>query len=518
MAWTFKRSRERTSEADRQAAFSYEFDYSLAQMETDIKAILNVLRVPDGRFQRSRCFTRVVMVFDELDKLENPVEQLNNVITHFKNFFTLSDALFVFITDQEFYEHLSLEGMKAQKLRQYSTEHTFFTNRIYLRKPEFEHFYGAVYGSCEKRALIDTVAKPSGKVQAPDSQLLDYLLKDTPDLLPQLRTAPLATITQLMLSLNRFPEAEQQSIEEWFRAAGGAGDPLSLATLWAGVVGTPREPQFRDGFIAGGGWHHTESVALLYYHRTRFSHDDIPVIEKHYLQLKSPSLKRYESVDLAPFGLTDIARALCFQSRNHYFDLFYLIHDYVGSYQGGVPILHINEARFAREQRLWSRYQQMVEAAFRYRREDHPSREYWNAQLMETLYAVFDSRLTSDQVKAGSLGVFLVDILLKLERHGIIAASRRWRKHPTEKKMSSRYRRCGASRGCSEAGRQRGLFTQHSAAHRFQAQEVPPPLDERSSSGPTEEWLHRHDLAGEAREITRAKKLYGLARYHSRTE
>ena len=47
--------------------------------------------------------------------------------------------------------------------------------------------------------------------------------------------------------------------------------------------------------------------------------------------------------DLAPFSLTDVARALCFQSRNHYFDLFYLIHDYVGSYQGGVPILHLNE-------------------------------------------------------------------------------------------------------------------------------------------------------------------------------
>ena len=43
-------------------------------------------------------------------------------------------------------------------------------------------------------------------------------------------------------------------------------------------------------------------------------------------------------------------------------------------------------------------------------------------------------------------------------------------------------------------------------------------LDKRgwSSSGPTEVWLHGHDLGGKAREITRAKKLYGLARYHSR--
>ena len=39
-----------------------------------------------------------------------------------------------------------------------------------------------------------------------------------------------------------------------------------------------------------------------------------------------------------------------------------------------------------------------------------------------------------------------------------------------------------------------------------------------SSSGPTEVWLHGHDLGGKAREITRAKKLYVLARYHSRTE
>ena len=103
------------------------------------------------------------MVFDELDKLENPVEQLNNVITHFKNFFTLSDAVFVFITDHQFFRAsvLGRDTAKAQKLRQYSTEHTFFTNRIYLRKPEFEHFYETVYRCCETGMLIESTVAPN---------------------------------------------------------------------------------------------------------------------------------------------------------------------------------------------------------------------------------------------------------------------------------------------------------------------------------------------------------------------
>jgi hypothetical protein len=78
---TAKRSREQTRDSDRQAQFSYEFDYSLSQMETDLKAILNVLRVsPDDLFDRRRCFTRVVMVFDELDKLEDPVAAPESIV------------------------------------------------------------------------------------------------------------------------------------------------------------------------------------------------------------------------------------------------------------------------------------------------------------------------------------------------------------------------------------------------------------------------------------------------------
>jgi hypothetical protein len=56
------------------------------------------------------------------------------------------------------------------------------------------------------------------------------------------------------------------------------------------------------------------------------------------------------------------------------------------------------------------------------------------------------------------------------------------------------------------------LFINTLRQHRFQARELASTLDERSwsSSGPTEVWLHGHDLGGKAREITRAKKLYGF--------
>jgi hypothetical protein len=177
--------------------------------------------------------------------------------------------------------------------------------------------------------LKSTVAPSAGKALPADAGLVDYLLHREPGMLDQLGEAPLATLTYLMLNLPRFKRDEQASIQRMFREAGGHSDPFSLATLWAGLVGNEPEDQCRTEFAIAGGWNHIESVSLLYYHRARFSEADQKQIAGHYVRLKSPPLTRYLSVDGMPFTLTDIARALCFQSRNHYFDLFYLIHDYV---------------------------------------------------------------------------------------------------------------------------------------------------------------------------------------------
>ena len=98
----------------------------------------------------------------------------------------------------------------------------------------------------------------------------------------------------------------------------------------------------------------------------------------------------------------------------------------------------------------------------------------------------------------------LVAIVLKLEA---IEDARRHQYgggKPRKEIVQPNSRRCGASRGCSEAGAAtRGLFINTLRTHRFQARKLASTLDEPgwSSSGPTEVWLHGHDLGGKAREI-----------------
>jgi len=402
LAWTltFKRSWESSSDRARQAQLSYESDYSLAQMENDLEKIVNAFHTDEGAsFDRNRCFTRTVIVFDELDKLEDPVAQLNGVITHFKNFFTLSDALFVFITDHDFYEHLRLEGAKAQLERHYSPEHTFFTQKIYLRKPDFSHFREAVYGFCEPKGLQERVKSP----ELFDADLTDYLFQQKPEVLQPWDALGAETLAHLYISRQRYKK-DEKLIEYAFRQGRAWTDPMALARVWASQVAVfgndgPEVKETIKAFQQAKGWTNNRAVAFLYHRKPRFGSKDQLRIDQAYENLNYPPLKEYSSVDHVPFTLSDLARALCFQTRNHYFDLYYLIYDYVGSYADSAPVLDIEGERFTHEQRLWSRYQQLIDAAFSYRSEKHPSREYFNALLMESLFGVFDSRATRGSVK-----------------------------------------------------------------------------------------------------------------------
>jgi hypothetical protein len=115
-------------------------------------------------------------------------------------------------------------------------------------------------------------------------------------------------------------------------------------------------------------------------------------------QLSGNVLAEYEGVDGTDFTLSDLARALCFQTRNHYFDLYSAVYDYVASYEDGAPVVDLEGSRYTHEPRLWSRYQQLVEIAFDSAKENHPSREYFNGLLMESLYGAFDKGRTGESV------------------------------------------------------------------------------------------------------------------------
>lgn len=77
---------------------------------------------------------KVVFVLDELDKLNKPTEKIYEIIESLKNLFTLSCAIFIFITDDAFYD--DFEKKKIDK--PYSKQYTLFTDIIFLSSMDYE--------------------------------------------------------------------------------------------------------------------------------------------------------------------------------------------------------------------------------------------------------------------------------------------------------------------------------------------------------------------------------------------
>ncbi len=400
-----KWSRSSGSDRNRQAQFSYENDYSLERMQSDFESLLQALYPPNAtNFNPYQCFTRSVIVFDELDKLDNADKQLDDVITYFKNFFTLSNSMFVFLTDHKFYEHLTRETIRAQQARHYSPQHTFFTEKIYLRKPEFSRFREAFYGFANVDWLIKRVASlPS------DPSLIDFVFSPgTSDL--YISSLPLPSLTYLYIHRYEYEQSTREAIEAEFQRKEGRRDPLALAQIWASQAASDADTnemkQTEADFRRMHGWSNMEAAALLCYCKDDFLPEEQEAIANWYKEAGEPPLTFYESVKGVPFSLGDLAQALCFQTRNHYFDLYQFVYDYVSDYADDSPIILMEDKRFAQETRLASRYQRLIEIAFNGFKETHPSREYFNSLLMESLYAVFDKRASARRAK-------VTDVLLR---------------------------------------------------------------------------------------------------------
>ena len=412
LSWGWKRTREQTLDQARQSSFSYEYDYSLHQMRQDLESLVRILSPRrDGSaesvepFDPLRCFRHTIVIFDELDKLENADRQLDDIITHFKNFFTLSEAVFVFITDHEFYEYLTRETARAQLARHYPPQHTFFNEKIYLRKPEFERFREAFFKFTADKWLEQHAAE---SVPADPMLIHDLLKRDDKkiDKVGIVKRVPLAALTQLYVQRRQYKD-EEKAIELEFEKQGGKKQAMALAQIWAseaaGDSGAGVFQDMRQEFLKADGWKDADAVSFLYHRREDFGAADQKKIIENFQRLETNVLSRYEGVDDAPFTLSDLARALCFQTRNHYFDLYNAVHDYVASYKDGTPALELDPGRYAHETKLWSRYQQLLEIAFESARERHPSREYFNALLMESLYRAFDKRRTGENVKIAEI-------------------------------------------------------------------------------------------------------------------
>lgn len=120
----------------------YAFDNSIGNLEFDLEQI-------HREFKTAK--KKLVYVIDEMDKLETG--QIKDVLKFFKNLFTLSDAIFIFIGGEDLYnlgiiakDEADIKDETAtQKEYEYrAKEYTYFTSRYFLSRPlwdELSNYY-----------------------------------------------------------------------------------------------------------------------------------------------------------------------------------------------------------------------------------------------------------------------------------------------------------------------------------------------------------------------------------------
>ncbi len=125
----------------------YSFDNSIGNLEFDLEQI-------HREFKNAKNKKKLVYVIDEMDKLNT--DQIENVLKFFKNLFTLSDAIFIFIGGEALY-NIGLitketadnkEKTNPQKESEYrAKEYTYFTSRYFLSSPswnDLSNFYNEI--------------------------------------------------------------------------------------------------------------------------------------------------------------------------------------------------------------------------------------------------------------------------------------------------------------------------------------------------------------------------------------
>ena len=115
-----KKIKKETGEMIMRTEELYKFDDSIGNLEFDLEDIHRHLK------QKNK---KLIYIIDELDKLEPT--QVIEVLKFFKNLFTLSDAVFVFVGGEEIFNI----GLKGGDNIYRDKAYTYFTSRYFLSRP-----------------------------------------------------------------------------------------------------------------------------------------------------------------------------------------------------------------------------------------------------------------------------------------------------------------------------------------------------------------------------------------------
>lgn len=110
-------------ESNIKAEVLYKFDASIGNLEFDLEKIHK---------ECAKEKIKLIYVIDELDKLKS--DQVIKVLKFFKNLFTLSNAIFIFIGGEELYDLGKEQNSKRDNIYR-PKEYTYFTSKYYLSRP-----------------------------------------------------------------------------------------------------------------------------------------------------------------------------------------------------------------------------------------------------------------------------------------------------------------------------------------------------------------------------------------------
>src|SRR3989338_8069878 len=129
----------------------YSFDNSIGNLEFDMEQI-------HREFKK-----KLVYIIDEMDKLEP--KQIEEVLKFFKNLFTLSDAIFIFIGGEGLYDMGSITQDKSANKDETATQkkpdeyrdkaYTYFTSRYFLSRPLWDDLSNFFNEIIDNKKLTD---------------------------------------------------------------------------------------------------------------------------------------------------------------------------------------------------------------------------------------------------------------------------------------------------------------------------------------------------------------------------
>ncbi|HNQ94285.1 MAG TPA: ATP-binding protein [Anaerolineales bacterium] len=119
--WRYTKSATSSESVSGSAQQLYTMDNSVNNLEFDLE-----------KLHRDYSDVKTVYVIDELDKLDADV--VLEIMRYFKNLFTLSSAMFVFIGGEELFNRYQSTGNDSREFNR-SVEYTYFTSKYFLSRP-----------------------------------------------------------------------------------------------------------------------------------------------------------------------------------------------------------------------------------------------------------------------------------------------------------------------------------------------------------------------------------------------